>query len=98
MDAIKISVELKATVPEATTGRLIDAITDIIWPITEILGLIGDKIRLHRAETAFKVVELGMQIARDSGSKLQPIPLKGIVPLLEKSSLEDPEDDEIIAK
>jgi len=91
----KLSIDVKADIPPAAAGRLVDALTDIIRPWSEGRGLRADLIRLQREEVA-------LEIARRAALRIElrpdphPIPLKVLIPLLEKGSQEAPSDDFII--
>jgi hypothetical protein len=91
-----MGLSVKTTVPAKSSGRLVDAITDIIRPITERLGLKGDLIRLQREEVALQVAELAMMRIALEKRPVSPVPLKAIVPLFEQASLEDASDSTMI--
>ena len=91
-----VRLSLKSSVPAKSAGRLVDALTDLIRPITERQGLKGDMIRLQREEVALRIAEIAMERVAIEKGKIRPIPLKALVPLLEKSSLEDPKDATMI--
>jgi hypothetical protein len=92
----KVSLEVKAEIPTATAGRLVDALTDLIRPWSESRGLKADLIRLHREEVAFEIARRAAETARLAGAKPEPIPLKILIPLLEKGSQEAADDDFMI--
>jgi hypothetical protein len=91
-------LEIKAQVPARSAGRLVDALTDIIRPFTEARGLKADQIRLQREEVAIKIAEMARDKLLIAKRKPKEIPLKVLVPLLEKSSLEDIDDNTMIDK
>lgn len=62
----------------------------------EIGGIFGDKMRLKRLENQIKILDKANQIMEKNGKKPHQINLKTLVPLLEKSSLE--EDDNLQTK
>ena len=87
-----VSVHFKASLPAKSTGRLLDALTDIIRPFTERRGLRADQIRLQREEVALKIAEMGRKQIEAQKAPIRAIPMKGMVQFLEKASLEDPAD------
>jgi hypothetical protein len=89
-------LELRATVPEISTGRFVDAITDLFRPISELQGLKADLIKLQREEVAVKIANVARTRAAIEGRVLVPPPLKVLIPLFEKASQEDISDELII--
>src|SRR4051812_36499349 len=90
--------ELKAEVPASSMGRLVDALTDAIRPFTEARGLKADQIRLQREEVLIEVARRARKRLQIEGITPQPITTKTLVPLLEKASLEEPDDEEMIER
>jgi len=89
------SLKVEATIPEASTGRVIDALVDIIRPFSERRGLQADNIRLQREEVAIKVAQLAVQRIAIERAQINPIPTKLLVPILENASNEDADDTEM---
>jgi len=83
-----LTVSVKTTVPAKSSGRLLDALTDIIRPFTEKRGLKADQIRLQREEVLIEIAGRALNRLRLENAPIKPIPSKGFVPLLEKASLE----------
>jgi hypothetical protein len=50
-----VSVDIKTEVPSTSSGRTLDAITDLLRPISESFGYIGDKIQLRRQTTLLEI-------------------------------------------
>ncbi len=92
----KANLEVKTEVPPAATGRFVDAITDLIRPWSEMRGLKADLIRLHREEVGFEIARRAAARIAVEGSPTSPVPLKVLVPLLEKGSQEEASDDFMI--
>ena len=86
----KLSVETR--IPDKSSGRFIDAITDILSPISETRGLKGDQLRLQREEVAFEITKKARDRIILESSEFKFVPTKVLVPLLEAASLEDPQD------
>ncbi|UVC08707.1 hypothetical protein IHQ71_26870 [Rhizobium sp. TH2] len=94
----EFKAEIKAEIPSTSMGRLVDAVTDAIRPFTEARGLKADQIRLQREDVLIEVARRASVRLQIEKIDPQPIPAKTLVPLLEKASLEDPEDDEMIER
>ena len=81
------------------SGRNVDdyhrQIQDLLSPLTEGLGFLGDQIRFRRMQTAVKVLQKLHELAAEKGFVLKPIESKFLIEALEKSSMEDPHDEEI---
>jgi hypothetical protein len=90
--------ELKAEVPKESTGRLIDALTDLIRPFSENRGLRADQIRLQREDVLIEIAKKTHQRLHLLGTKPEPIPNKILLPLLENASLEDISDEAMIER
>ncbi len=61
-----VSVDIKTEVPSTSSGRTLDAITDLLRPISESFGYIGDKIQLRRQMTL-------LEIARRAKERIETI-------------------------
>lgn len=86
-------LEVKTEIPSESSGRLIDALVDIIRPFSEKRGLKADLIRLQREEVAINIMQRAREKLQLAGTTQHSIPNKILLPLLEKSSLEDPESE-----
>ncbi|MBX5191438.1 hypothetical protein HJB86_21390 [Rhizobium sp. NZLR3b] len=85
--------ELKAEIPAASTGRLLDALTDIIRPFSEARGLRADQIRLQREDVLIEIARKACRRFELDGTQPKPVPLRLMVPLLERASLTSPSDE-----
>lgn len=90
------TLEVKAEVPSASAGRLVDALTDLVRPWSEARGLKADLIRLQREEVALKIAQRAAHRIGVENAAIEPIPLKVLVPLLEHGSNERIDDDYMI--
>jgi hypothetical protein len=93
---VSIKVELKTELPPEASGRTLDAITDLLRPISEGLGFLGDKIQLQRQKTLLEIAKRSKERLEVLQKPIRPIPMKFFLPLLEKASLEDMHDDTLI--
>ena len=77
---------------KASAGRLVDAVTDLIRPFSERRGLRGDLLRLEREKVLYEIAKRARARIELEGRPVRKLPSKLLLPLLEKASLEDPED------
>lgn len=92
----KAEFKVTAEIPKDAVGRFVDAMTDLISPLTEKMGLRGDRIRLQREDVAYEIAKRATERLALIGKPIAPVPLKVIVPLLEKGSQESPGDSDMI--
>jgi hypothetical protein len=92
----KIGVDIKTEVPRESSGRLVDALTDLIRPFSESRGLKADRLRLEREEVLYEIARRAKERIELEQSDVRPLSNKFLVPLLEKASLEDPSDEKLI--
>jgi len=87
----KASLEAKVSteIPAQSTGRLLDALTDIIRPFSERRGLKADQIRLQREEVAIEIARRAHHRMEIENQPTNTLPNKFLVPFLEKASLEE---------
>lgn len=95
---IGAKAELRAEIPAISSGRLIDALTDIIRPFSESRGLRADQIRLQREDVLIAVAKKARERLALENIPVQPVMNKTLVPLLENASLEDPADEDMIER
>jgi hypothetical protein len=74
----------------------VDALTDLIRPVSEAFGLVGDKIALRRQATLLEIAKRTKERLAVTRRPVKPIPPKFLVPLLEKASLEDVNSEKLI--
>jgi len=93
---VSAKVELKSEVPAESSGRALDALIDLIRPISESFGYLGDKVRLAREKTLFEIAHRVRERLVLSNVETKPIENKFLIPLLEKASLEDASNEKLI--
>jgi hypothetical protein len=86
-------LNVSAQIPEASTGRLVDALTDMIRPFTEARGLKADKIRLQREEVLIEIARRARRKLELDSNDPATIPNKLLVPILERASNEELSDE-----
>jgi len=84
------------TVPPKSTGRLVDALTDIIRPFSEARGLRADQIRLQREDVAVEIAKKARERLAAEKTKIKHVSNKILVPLIEAGSNEEIDDDYMI--
>jgi hypothetical protein len=92
------SFQVQAKIPSNSMGRFVDALTDLFRPFSEARGLKADLIKLQREEVAIKIAHLARKKAEAKNKSLAPPPLKVLIPLFEKASQEDLDDNAILAR
>ena len=96
-----VSIGSKASVsteiPAESTGRLLDALTDVIRPFSERRGLKADLIRLQREQVALSIAMQSRERLEAMGAQPVAIPNRVLVPLLENASLLEKDDAELAA-
>jgi len=88
--------EIKTEIPSASSGRMLDAFTDMIRPFSEKRGLKADRIRLQREEVLIEVAKLANKRRLEENREIEPVPNAILVPLLEKASLAEMENISLV--
>lgn len=78
------------------TKELSKVLVDLLSPASELLGSLGDKVRVYRKLSLLRSLSRAKAIADKEGIKLGEPSLKFLVPYLEDCSLEDPQDEALI--
>ena len=90
-------LEVKTEIPAEASGRVAHAMADAISPLTEWLGLMGDKLRIHRTIVVHKLLKKAEEQIALEDKCPEPIPIKVAVPLIEHASQEEADDDFMIS-
>ncbi len=80
--------------------RVVDALVDLFSPVTEVMGTLGDQVRLYRIRSVLRVLNETKALAEAAGLKLKRPPLRFLAPFLEEASLNDDndsKDDELVS-
>jgi hypothetical protein len=93
-----LSASVSTEIPTASSGRLLDAITDMFRPFSERRGLKADQIRLQREEVLIEIAKRARARLQLEGHQSQPLPNKFLVPFLEAASLEESDSDILIER
>jgi hypothetical protein len=86
-----LEARISTEIPSQSTGRLVDAITDLFRPFTERRGFKADLIRLQREDVLIEIAKKAYCRLEIENAVPSPIPTKFLVPFLEKASLEEEE-------
>jgi len=84
-----LEAKISTEIPSQSTGRLVDAVTDVFRPFAERRGLKADPIRLQREDVLIEIAKKAYNRLEIENAVPSPIPTKFLVPFLEKASLED---------
>jgi hypothetical protein len=84
-----LEAKVSTEIPAQSTGRLVDAITDLFRPFTERRGLKADVIRLQREDVLIEIAKKAYRRLEIKNALPSPVPTKFLMPFLEKASLED---------
>ncbi len=87
----RASLEAKVSteIPPQSTGRFVDAVTDLFRPFAERQGLKADLIRLQREDVLIEIAKKVHHRLKIENATPSPVPTKFLIPFLEKASLED---------
>lgn len=89
---VRLNVEAK----DATVRVVVDAVLDVFSGPTELLGWLGDSIRVHRTRSALKCFRRMKALANEAGVTLTSPPAKFLVQHIEGCSLEDEDDETLV--
>jgi len=94
------NTQVLVTVPEDVTRAKAEAFLDAISPVTQSLGLVGDLISDVRARLGAQRIEVlsiigdkARALIENQKEKPGAIPMKALLPILDRASLEEPSDD-----
>lgn len=85
-------LEVTATVPESSVGRVVDAVTDVFRPFSESRGLKADQIRLQREDVAIEIAKKTRARLAIENAEIRQVPNKVLIPLIEAASNEEISD------
>lgn len=78
------------------TKEISNALVEIFSPVTNLLGTLGDRVRIYRELSLLRSLKRAREIAAEEGLTLKEPPLKFLVPYLEDCSLESPDNKDLI--
>jgi len=80
--------EIKIEVPADVTRETLGFLQGILGPVAEAGDFLSDKVRFWRWKSAMKTIERAQVIAGELNISPATVPLKFLVPFIEKASLE----------
>ncbi len=92
---VSFKAEIKTEIPGESSGRLLDALTDIFRPFSESRGLKADQIRLQREEVLIEIARRARERLNIEGLQPKQVSTKFLIPFMEKASIEE-NDSELI--
>jgi hypothetical protein len=87
--------QIKIDVPADVTRDTLTFVQRILGPVADAADLLSDRIRFYRWKSAVRMLSRAREIAEEQGLAIGEVPLKFLVPFLEKCSLED-EDGSLV--
>lgn len=90
-----VKADLKITVPEDTIRDQSKNLSNLISPFVEGMGWIGDAVRLARLDTVEKTIRKASKICEENNIPMNGLPIKFMIPFIEKCSYEDVESEMI---
>ena len=78
------------------TKELTNALVEIFSPVTELLGSVGDRVRVYRQISLMRALKRAKEIAENEKLVIAEPPIKFLVPYMEDCSLESPDDEKLI--
>lgn len=78
------------------TKEISKALVEIFSPVTELLGTLGDRVRVYRQISLMRALKRAQEIAHNEKLTMTEPPVKFLVPFIEDCSLETPEDEKLI--
>lgn len=90
-----MDIEIKPS--EKASDSIVSFAQRLLGPVAEAADFLSDKIRFMRWKSAQRTLELAEEIAFDRGIEIKEVPVKFLVPFLEKCSLEE-ENSELVKK
>lgn len=78
------------------TQEITTAIVEIFSPLTNLAGILGDRVRIYREISLMLSLKKAQEIIHTEGLKVSEPPLKFLIPFMEDCSLESPENERLI--
>lgn len=88
---------VKLDIPKEVWGDVAGLLGQVFGPAGQAGEWLSDKIRFYRFKSALKTLKKSKEIIEKEGVVIKELPIKFLIPFLEKCSLEE-EDSELINK
>lgn len=85
-------IKLDLKVSEETTDKIVNALLDLISPITQPAGLVGQYVE-QRRKTLTIIFEKGLKKAQEANEEIQVPPPKFLIEFADRASREDAESE-----
>jgi hypothetical protein len=92
----KINFDVKTEIPKESSGRFLDALTELIRPFSERRGLAADRLRLEREQVLYEIARRVRARLELENKPIRGLANKVLIPFFEKASLEDSNDEVLI--
>jgi Abortive infection alpha len=83
--------------PEPIGEAALAFLQKLLGPVAEAGEILSDKVRFYRWKSSIKTIQRAREIAREHNLEIREVPLKFLVPFMEKSSLEE-EDSPLLER
>jgi len=84
--------EIQVNLPEVSLPKgSLEFFQRILGPLAEAGDFLSEKIRFYRWQSSLRTIERAKAICEEHGVSVREIPLKTLIPLIEKSSIEEPQ-------
>lgn len=80
-------------IPEDASRDTLAFMQRLLGPVADASDFLGDKIRFYRWKSALRAIDRAADIARERNLEPGEVPLKFLVPFMEKASCEDLESE-----
>lgn len=89
-------MDIKLSPSEKASDSVVTFAQRLLGPVAEAADFLSDKIRFMRWKSAQRTLELAEDIAYERGIEVKEVPVKFLVPFLEKCSLEEENSDLVV--
>lgn len=90
-----IDVDINIDLPKELGETVVMFAQTLIGPVSEIANFLTDKIRYQRWRSMVKTIQQAKEFSEEWGINPKQVPLKILIPILEKASLEEENSDMI---
>ena len=84
-----VNADIEVKIGKESTKQIVEMVADVFSPVTELLGALGDNIRVYRTNAVLRTFEKTRKLAEKSRIQLKAPPVKFLVPFIEEASLEE---------
>jgi hypothetical protein len=88
---------MEIKIPEDASRDTLQFVQRLLGPVAEVMDFLGDRVRFYRWRSALKTIQRAKQMVDAAGIEPQQVPIKFLIPFLEKCSIEA-DDSELTEK